>query len=161
MEKTVCNTVTVKWHCVIQHMVAKRVRHLSPLWNEQIKRKKMSHCMQLHKIHRNKQAIVNGTIWFKRQILMILLTCIVQWTSTCERSFIWTNFINFCLKNVLCLVLSKFVFYIMVKTQLNQEAHEPHRLSEKPVKIHKQICTKLWLYHNVDLERGKNNHLLF
>ena len=38
--------------------------------------------------------------------------------------------------------------------KLKQGAHGPHRSPEKTVQIHKHICSKLWLYQNIDLERG-------
>ena len=39
--------------------------------------------------------------------------------------------------------------------ETKQEANETHRSPEKPVQINKHICSKLYLYHIVDLERRK------
>ena len=41
------------------------------------------------------------------------------------------------------------------KTKKNQEVHGPQHSLEKPVQINTQICSMLWLYHNIDLEREK------
>ena len=49
------------------------------------------------------------------------------------------------------------------KNQINdkQEAHGPHRSPVKPVNLNKLICSKLWLYQNVDLERRKTTISFF
>ena len=50
-----------------------------------------------------------------------------------------------------CLEFSTCQQYSVIK----QEAHGPHRSPENLVQINNQICSKRWLYHNVDLERRK------
>ena len=45
--------------------------------------------------------------------------------------------------------------YCSKKETPNQEVHGPQHSLEKSVQINKQTCSMLWLYHYIELERGK------
>ena len=44
-------------------------------------------------------------------------------------------------------------WFIGISISRKQDAHGPHRSPVKPVNINKHIFSKLWLYHNLELER--------